>query len=140
MLNKCWIYQSGVHKRGCCFRYKSVNHQWGQDEIICQVSVDGKEEVRGWSPGALQYLAVRRKDEKPAKETEGAATGGRTKCQRFDQNLSESKLLFNTILRGRTGYYKSLPVDWLCQGQHRADVSHIPYLRYGEKDPRHGTT
>lgn len=41
-LSKCWMYQSGVLKKGWCFRYKSVSHQWGQDEITCGMSADRK--------------------------------------------------------------------------------------------------
>lgn len=87
MLRNSWIYRSGVHTRGCCFQYKLVDHQWGQDEVICEVSADGKEDTRGWSPGALQRPAIRRKYDKLAKETEGAATGSKTKCQGSDRNL-----------------------------------------------------
>lgn len=99
-------------QRVCCFHYKLVDHQWGQDEIICEMSADGKEDTRGWSPGALQHPAIRRKYDKPAKETEEPLLAGRPSVRDLIE-IFEYELPFQHHIKGEALGIRNL---WLSSG------------------------
>ena len=139
MLSKCWIYQSGVHKRVSCLNIwvkiskPSVGAGWDPQWSECRWK---REKVRAWWPGAVHHGAVKRKNEKAEKQTEKKQPVVGEPRPRIWMEICLNPISFsNTTLEERTVAYNSQSLHWLSQNEHRAGVSHVPALWWIRRIP-----